>query len=32
MTAGALLVLFYGVIAMIGAVSALVFVLGLRSS
>ncbi len=31
MTAGALLVLFYGVIALIGALSALVFILGVRS-
>lgn len=32
MTAGALLVLFYGVIALIGALSALVFILGVKSS
>ena len=31
MTAGALLVLFYGVIALIGAISALVFILGVKS-
>lgn len=31
MTAGALLVLFYGVIALIGALSALVFILGVKS-